>query len=105
MEASKMAKLLDYAKLLAKQGETSEKNGEDEDAIPKYIKVVDILLLLAESAPTYPDWTNYVGKAEFYQKRTKILLAKVSMKKDQKEEGMQHLAQTPSAKVNQENAR
>lgn len=77
-----MGKLLDYAKLLAKQGESSEKNGEEEEAIPKYIKVVDILLLLAESAASYPDWTSYITKAEFYQKRTKILIAKVALKRE-----------------------
>jgi len=47
-----MVKLLDYARLLAKQGEDFEKEGDNEGAIPKYIKVVDILLLLAESAPS-----------------------------------------------------
>jgi hypothetical protein len=85
MDPRKMAKLLDYAKLLAKQGESFEKEGSDEEAIPQYIKVVDILLLLAESAPTYPDWTNYVSKAEFYQKRTKTLLAKISMKREKQD--------------------
>ncbi len=63
LDAVKMSKLLNYAKLLAKEGEAMEKDGAAEDAIPKYIKVVDILLLLAEAAPTYPDWTNYIGKA------------------------------------------
>jgi hypothetical protein len=82
MDSSKMTKLLNYAKLLAKEGETLEKNGGEEEAVPKYIKVVDILLILAEAAPTYPDWTNYIGKAEFYQKRAKILIAKISMIKE-----------------------
>lgn len=82
MDSSKMSKLLDYAKLLAKEGESLEKDGEEEEAVPKYIKVVDILLILADAAPTYPAWTDYINKAEFYQKRTKILLAKISMKRD-----------------------
>jgi hypothetical protein len=85
MDHAKMAKLLDYARLLAKEGASFEKEGDD-GAIPKYIKVVDILLLLAESAPSYPEWTNYVSKAEFYQKRTKILLSKIAMRKREGDE-------------------
>jgi hypothetical protein len=81
MDSSKMAKLLDYAKLLAKEGEKAEKEENGEEAIPKYIKAVDILLLLAEAAPTYPDWTYFIQKAEFYQKRAKIVLAKASLKR------------------------
>lgn len=85
IESSKMAKLLDYAKLLAKQGEVLEKDGQGEDAIPKYIKAVDILLLLAEVAPTYPEWTKYVSKAEFYQKRTRAILTNLSLKREEGE--------------------
>jgi hypothetical protein len=85
VEPSKAKKLLGYAKLLAKEGESAEKNGLEEEAIPKYIKVVDILLLLAESTENYEAWTDYTGKADFYQKRTKILIAKVSMKRDKEE--------------------
>ncbi len=81
-----MTKLLDYAKVLAKQGESLEKEGDNEEAIPRYIKVVDILLLLAESAPTYPEWMNYVSKAEYYQKRTKIALAKIAMYRKEENE-------------------
>ena len=77
-----MVKLLDYAKLLAKEGEGFEREGDYEEALPKYIKVVDILILLAEAAPTYPDWTNYIGKAEFYQKRAKMLVTRISMMRD-----------------------
>lgn len=80
-----MSKLLVYAKLLAKEGEGFEKSGEEEETIPKYIKVVDILLILAEAAPTYPDWSYYISKAEFYQKRAKLLLARLSMKRENSE--------------------
>ncbi len=82
MDSPKMVKLLDYAKLLAKEGEGFERGGDYEEALPKYIKVVDILLLLADAAPTYPDWTNYIGKAEFYQKRAKMLITRISMTRD-----------------------
>jgi hypothetical protein len=82
MDSSKMAKLLDYAKLLAKEGEAFEKGDHPEDAIPKYIKAVDILLILAECAPSYPDWINYVSKAEFYQKRTKTMLTNIALKRE-----------------------
>lgn len=80
-----MKRLLDYAKLLAKEGEALEKEGEEAEAIPKYIKVVDILLLLAEQAPTYPDWTGYISKAEYYQKRAKMMVAVASMKREKGE--------------------
>ena len=94
-----MAKLLEYAKSLAKEGEAFDKNGEEEEAIPQYIKVVDILLLLAEAAPTYPEWCNYISKAEFYQKRTKIMLAKVSLKNQKNDEGIPAQASINSSKA------
>jgi hypothetical protein len=94
-----MKKLLDYAKLLAKEGESLEKESNEEEAIPKYIKVVDILLLLAEAAPTYPEWTYYIQKAEFYQKRAKILLAGVSMKNEVTEHPLSIEEPTPTQKI------
>jgi hypothetical protein len=95
MDSSKMKKLLDYAKLLAKEGEGFEKDG-DEEAIPKYIKVVDILLLLADAAPTYPEWTYYIGKAEFYQKRAKTMLARISMMREKGDDIKQNV---PTASI------
>ncbi len=96
IESSKVAKLLAYAKLLAKQGEVLEKDGQSEDAIPKYIKAVDILLLLADVAPTYPEWTKYVSKAEFYQKRTRAILTNLSLKREEGE-GIQNTLAKSSA--------
>ncbi len=90
-----MSKLLDYAKLVAREGETLEKEKEDEDAALKYIKVVDILLLLADAAPTYPDWTYYIEKAEFYQKKAKQLIVGASIKAE-KLEGLQNEIPKPS---------
>ncbi|MHB1909082.1 MAG: hypothetical protein ACYCQJ_09480 [Nitrososphaerales archaeon] len=86
MDSSKEAKILAYARQLAKEGEAFEKNGEEEEAIPKYIKAVDVLLVLAEGTDRYPDWVNYTSKIEFYQKRTRILIAKASMKRNENHE-------------------
>jgi hypothetical protein len=100
MDSSKTTKLLNYAKILAREGEDLEKEGkEEEEAIPKYIKVVDILLLLAEAAPTYSDWTFYIEKAEFYQKRAKILLAKISLKREDTENPTRNVSPSTMQRV------
>jgi hypothetical protein len=80
MDSSKIKKLFDYASLLEGQGNQFEKESEETEAIRAYIKMVDVLLLLAEAAPDYPSWVKYTDKAEKYQKRVKILIAKASAK-------------------------
>jgi hypothetical protein len=80
MDSVKYRKLLDYSAHLEKQGNQFEKENEETEAIPTYIKMVDVLLLLAEVAPDYPSWQRFTGKAEAYQKRIKILISKASAK-------------------------
>lgn len=80
MDSVKYRKLLDYSIFLEKQGNQFEKEGDEVEAIPTYIKMVDVLLLLAEVAPDYPSWQRFTGKAEAYQKRMKILIAKALAK-------------------------
>jgi hypothetical protein len=80
MDSVRYRKLLDYASLLEKQGNKFESEGEEAEAISRYIKMVDVLLLLAEVAPDYPSWQKFTGKAESYQKRSRILISKASAK-------------------------
>jgi hypothetical protein len=80
MDSGKYTKLLNYSLFLEKQGNQFEKENEETEAIPTYIKMVDVLLLLAEAAPDYPSWQRYTGKAESYQKRIKVLISKASAK-------------------------
>ncbi len=80
MDSVRYRKLLDYASLLEKQGNQFESEGDEAEAISRYIKMVDVLLLLTEVAPDYPSWQKFTGKAESYQKRTRILISKASAK-------------------------
>jgi hypothetical protein len=80
MDSVRYNKLLNYAAYLEKHGNQFEKEGDEVEAIPTYIKMVDVLLLLAEVAPSYPDWQKFTDKAESYQKRMKVLISKASAK-------------------------
>jgi len=80
LDPVRYTKLLEYSLHLEKQGNQFEKESDEAGAIPIYIKMVDALLLLAEVAPNYPTWQKFTDKAESYQKRTKILIAKAAAK-------------------------
>lgn len=58
--------------------EKFEKEKEYSLAIEKYLKVVDILLLLADSSADYPRWLKLTDKASSYQKKVKILISLAS---------------------------
>jgi hypothetical protein len=97
MDSGKYKKLLDYAISLEKLGNQFEKDQVETEAIPNYIKMVDVLLLLAEVAPDYSSWQRFTDRADFYQKRVKILIAKASAKMNTSQESAQdaHSSEKP----------
>ncbi|HZW58053.1 MAG TPA: hypothetical protein VFF30_17310 [Nitrososphaerales archaeon] len=82
MDPSKYKKLEEYATLLIKQGEAEEKENEYAFAIEKYLKVVDVLLVMSDAAPNYTAWVQCTGKAETLQKKVKTLIALASIEKE-----------------------
>lgn len=78
MEASKFKKLEEYASFLGKKGAEEEKNGEYTEAIPTYLKLVDVLLVMSEVSPSYPLWVKCTTNAESYQKKIRIMIAQAS---------------------------
>ena len=78
MQAAKFKKLEEYSAFLGKKAADEEKNGEYTEAIPAYLKLVDVLLVMAEASPNYSYWVKCTTSAENYQKKVKLLLAKVS---------------------------
>lgn len=73
MDSAKVKKLQDYASFLAKQAESKEIQGNGAEAARDYVKLVDILLLLANEAKDHPSWQQIVAKVEYYQKKIKTL--------------------------------
>jgi hypothetical protein len=73
MDASKVKKLQDYASFLMKQAESKEQQGNSTEAARDYVKLVDILLLLANEAKDHPTWQQIITKVEYYQKKVKAL--------------------------------
>ena len=84
MDSGKFQKLKDYVNLLVQQGDTYEKEREYELAIEKYLKVVDVLLIMGDSAPTYPMWVQCTDKAQAFQKKIKNLIALASIEQERK---------------------
>jgi hypothetical protein len=79
MDSAKVKKLQDYASFLVKQAETKEHQGNYADASRDYVKLVDILLLLANDAKDHPTWQQIISKVEYYQKKIKTLSGGESM--------------------------
>jgi hypothetical protein len=73
MDAAKIKKLQDYASFLVKQAESKESQGNTAEAARDYVKLVDILLLLANEAKDHPTWQQMITKVEYYQKKVKAL--------------------------------
>ena len=84
MDSAKFQKLKDYVNLLVQQGDSYEKDREYELAIDKYLKVVDILLIMGDSAPTYPMWVQCTDKAQAFQKKIKNLIALAALEQERK---------------------
>jgi len=78
MDAGKYKKLEEYLALLVKTAEGLERDGEKVLAIEKYLKAVDVILVMAEAAPNYPAWLQLTDKADSYQKKVKSLIASAS---------------------------
>lgn len=82
MDPSKYKKLSDYAALLTQQAEAEEKSKDYAYAIEKYLKTVDVLLVMSEAAPNYPSWVQCTTRADSIQKKIKTLIALASLKEE-----------------------
>jgi len=78
MDAAKVKKLEEYSLILERQAREFETQGEGNEAAKIYVKLVDILLLLAREAPDHPTWLKYSTKAESFQKKAKVAMAGVN---------------------------
>ena len=67
---------------LGRKGGEEEKNQEYVEAIGTYLKLVDVLLVMADATPNYPYWVKCTTSAETYQKKIKILIALASLKQE-----------------------
>jgi len=91
MDSVKFQRLKDYVNTLVQQGDQYEKEKEYEMAIEKYLKVVDVLLVMGDSAPNYPMWVQCTDKAEAFQKKVKNLIALASIQQEKKDvENLEH---------------
>ena len=82
MDAAKFKKLEEYAGTLGRKGAEEEKNQEYVVAIGTYLKLVDVLLVMADATPNYPYWVKCTTSAETYQKKIKSLIALASLKQE-----------------------
>lgn len=73
MDSAKLKKLQDYSVFLTQQAESKEAQGNTSEAIKDYVKLVDVLLLLANEAKDHPTWQQLIGRAEFYQKKARSM--------------------------------
>jgi hypothetical protein len=83
MDSDKIKKLQNYVLYLSRKGADEEKQGELVDAIGTYLKLVDVLLVMADAMPSYPQWLQCITSAESNQKKIKSLIARASLKEDQ----------------------
>ncbi len=74
MDSAKLKKLQDYAAFLTQQAESKESKGEKGEAVKDYVKLVDVLLLLANDAKDHPSWQELIGKAEYYQRKARSMV-------------------------------
>jgi hypothetical protein len=73
MDSAKLKKLQDYSVVLTEQAESKEASGNTSEAIKDYVKLVDVLLLLANEAKDHPSWQQLIGRAEYYQKKARAM--------------------------------
>lgn len=59
---------------MEEQGQAAESEGRNEDAAKTYIKLVDVLLLLARETEDHTKWSEYTKRAEDYQNRVRSLI-------------------------------
>ena len=86
MDAANFKKMEDYVSYLSQRGQDEEKSGAYVEAIPTYLKIVDILLVMADVAPNYPQWVKCTSNAEAFQKRIRSLIALASNQQAQKDD-------------------
>ncbi|MHB8568133.1 MAG: hypothetical protein ACYC7D_12000 [Nitrososphaerales archaeon] len=72
----------EYAAALIQQAETEERNKEYAFAIEKYLKTVDVLLVMADSTPNYNSWVQCIAKVQNFQKKIKALIALAALQRD-----------------------
>jgi hypothetical protein len=87
MNAAEIAKLEGYVSYLEKKAADEEKSTEYVEEIATYLKLVDVLLVLAEATQDYPKWLKCTKSAESHQKKIRSLISLASSK--QKEEEIQ----------------
>jgi hypothetical protein len=74
MDSAKLKKLQDYSVVLTQQAESKEAQGSKSEAVKDYVKLVDVLLLLANEAKDHPTWQQLISRAEFYQKKARTMV-------------------------------
>ena len=74
LDPQKTKKLQELAQTISGQAQSAEKEGSKEEAAKLYIKLVDILLLLARESGDNTKWSQYTRQAEAYQARVKSLI-------------------------------
>lgn len=103
MDAAKARKLEEYAAILEKQAQSAEASGSANEAANLYVKLIDILLLLARESQDHPTWLKYSSRAEALQKKTKEILASANNPTSGKGGGIKKILglKPPEAKVEQ----
>jgi len=84
---TRIQKLQWYVNQLMTDGAEAEKAGDNERGVTNYLKAVDILLLLSKNEENYTTWKNYTDKAEFCQKKVRLLVAKQSLAEEKAQGG------------------
>ncbi|MHB1907529.1 MAG: hypothetical protein ACYCQJ_01505 [Nitrososphaerales archaeon] len=85
MDSAKLKKLQEYSLVLKSQASSKEAQGNVSEALKDYVKLVDILLLLANESKDHPTWQKLIAEAESYQKKARTLAnpdAKEERRKD-----------------------
>ena len=85
MEPAKLKKIEEYLSVLGKKGAEEESARDYSNAIPTYLKLVDVLLVMAEESPGYAYWVRCTTSAQSYQKKIKSLIAQASLKQQRAE--------------------
>jgi len=75
-----------YVQYLEQKAVGEEKAASYVEAIATYLKLVDVLLVLADAVPSYPEWVKCTTSASNYQKKVKSLIALASLRQKQEEE-------------------
>ncbi len=94
MNSADLVKLDNYVSFLEKKAADEEKSQQYVDEIATCLKLVDVLLVVAEASADYPKWLKCTNTAASYQKKIKSLIVLASAK--QKEAEAIPVANTPA---------